>query len=73
VVEGDPVERLTAASTDLDLLVVGSRRYGPIRRVLLGGVSVALVDRAHCPVLIVPRGVHTESTEPVDTGQVTHA
>jgi nucleotide-binding universal stress UspA family protein len=73
VVEGDPVERLTTASTELDLLVVGSRRYGPIRRVLLGGVSAALVDRAHCPVLIVPRGVHPESTEPVDTGQVTHA
>jgi hypothetical protein len=25
-----------------------------VRRVLLGGVSSALVDRAHCPVLIVP-------------------
>ena len=73
VVEGDPVEQLAAASTDLDLLVVGSRRYGPIRRVLLGGVSTSLVDCAHCPVLIVPRGVHTEPIETPEVGTVTHA
>ena len=73
VLEGDPVERLTEASTDLDLLVVGSRRYGPVRRVLLGGVSVALIDHAHCPVLVVPRGVHAETAEPADTGRVAHA
>lgn len=73
VVEGDPVERLTEASVDLDLLVVGSRRYGPVRRVLLGGVSTPLIDCAHCPVLIVPRGVHTEPIEPAGVGHVAHA
>lgn len=73
VVEGEPVERLTAASIDLDLLVVGSRRYGPVRRVLLGGVSTSLIDCAHCPVLIVPRGVHTEPTEASGVGDLAHA
>jgi len=38
-----------------DLLVAGSRGYGPVRRVLLGSVSTQLVHRAPCPVLVVPR------------------
>jgi nucleotide-binding universal stress UspA family protein len=59
VLEGDPVECLTEASADLDLLVVGSRRYGPVRSALLGGVSGPLTERAQCPVLVVPRGVRT--------------
>ena len=73
VVEGDPVEHLVAASSDLDLLVVGSRRYGPLRRVLLGAVSGPLIDRVHCPLLIVPRGVHSESVEQSDVGAAAHA
>ena len=38
------------------ILVVGSRGYGPLRRVLLGSVSTRLVQSAPCPVLVVPRG-----------------
>jgi nucleotide-binding universal stress UspA family protein len=38
-----------------DLLVAGSRGYGPVRRVLLGSVSTQLVHQAACPVLVVPR------------------
>jgi nucleotide-binding universal stress UspA family protein len=38
-----------------DLLVVGSRGYGPVLRVLLGSVSTQLVHKAPCPVLVVPR------------------
>ncbi len=40
----------------VDLLVCGSRGYGPVRRVLLGGVSRRLIRTAACPVLVVPRG-----------------
>jgi nucleotide-binding universal stress UspA family protein len=58
VLDGDPVHCLCEASSALDLLVVGSRRYGPMRSALLGGVSSSLIEHAHCPVLIVPRGVH---------------
>jgi nucleotide-binding universal stress UspA family protein len=60
VLDGEPVSCLAEISGDLDLLFVGSRRYGPLRRALLGGVSAPLLDRAHCPVLVVPRAAHTE-------------
>ena len=73
VVEGDPVECLEKASYDLDVLVVGSRRFGPFRRALLGGVSSPLIDRAACPVVIVPRGAHAESTPRPARDAVAHA
>ena len=37
---------------DADLLVCGSRGYGALRAVALGGVSRALVNEAACPVLV---------------------
>lgn len=40
---------------DIDLVVVGSRGYGPLARVLVGSVATGLLHRAHCPVLVVPR------------------
>jgi len=56
VLEGAPLDHLAEQSRELDLLVVGSRGYGPLRRVLLGGVSGALLQTAACPVVVVPRG-----------------
>lgn len=38
-----------------DLLLLGSRSYGPIARTLLGSVSSGLIHAAPCPVLVVPR------------------
>ncbi|HEY7077487.1 MAG TPA: universal stress protein [Solirubrobacteraceae bacterium] len=64
VLEGDPVERLSEASEGLDLLVVGSRRYGPLRSALLGGVSGPLIEQAACPVLVVPRGIQVGAGSP---------
>ncbi len=56
MLEGDVVGELAALDErDVDLLVCGSRGYGPARRVLLGGVSTALVRRAAAPVMVVPR------------------
>ena len=60
-----PIERrvklgFTAAiladeSSRLDLVVCGSRGYGLVRQVLLGGVSTRLVRMAVCPVVVTPR------------------
>ena len=53
--EGDPAEVLAERSRELDLLVVGSRGYGPVRHALEGNVSGRVMRLASCPVLVVPR------------------
>jgi len=53
----DPADVLIRVSEHLDLLVCGSRGYGPLRAVLLGGVSRRLTAEAQCPVIVLPRGV----------------
>jgi nucleotide-binding universal stress UspA family protein len=53
--EGDPAEVLVERSRELDLLVIGSRGYGPVRHALVGNVSWAVIRSASCPVLVVPR------------------
>jgi nucleotide-binding universal stress UspA family protein len=60
VLEGDAASELAKASAALDLLVLGSRGYGPIRAALLGSVSRALVRAAACPVVVLPRGAGPE-------------
>ena len=52
---GDPATILAGTSAGLDLLVCGSRRYGPSRSVILGNVSRELARSSACPLLIVPR------------------
>lgn len=54
---GDPGLSIIEACEEVgaDLLVAGSRGYGPTMRVMLGSVSTKLAQRAPCPVLVVPR------------------
>jgi len=53
---GRPMQALAALDDrDVDLLVCGSRAYGPLRRVLLGGTSAKLLRHAAAPVMVVPR------------------
>jgi nucleotide-binding universal stress UspA family protein len=49
-----------ASADDVDVLVMGSRAYGPVRSVLLGSVSRRVVADASCPVIVVPRGARTD-------------
>jgi nucleotide-binding universal stress UspA family protein len=59
MISGDPVEALVdVAGTSGTVLVVGSRGYGPLRRVLLGSVSTPLARLAPCPLIVTPRGMH---------------
>jgi nucleotide-binding universal stress UspA family protein len=54
---GEVVDELAmVGERGVDLLVCGSRGYGPVRRVLLGTVSAALLRQASVPVLVTPRG-----------------
>jgi nucleotide-binding universal stress UspA family protein len=68
VVAGDPAAALAGAAVpDRGVLVLGSRGYGPLRRVLLGSVSAALVRGAPCPVIVHPRTAAPE-TAPAPAG-----
>jgi nucleotide-binding universal stress UspA family protein len=57
LLHGAPGSVIAAACDGIvDLLVTGSRGYGPMQRALLGSVSEALTDGATYPVLVLPRG-----------------
>ena len=58
-VVGSPVEKLVELTHRVDLLVVGSRGWGPVRRILLGSTAASLIRAAACPVLVLPRGAAT--------------
>ncbi|MFA4927551.1 MAG: universal stress protein [Patulibacter sp.] len=50
----------------IDLLVVGSRGFGAVRRVVLGSTSTQLVRHAKVPVVVVPRIGEDEGSGPRD-------
>lgn len=49
----DPAEALIEASESARLVVVGARRMGSAKAIVLRSVSTALVEHAHCPVAVV--------------------
>jgi nucleotide-binding universal stress UspA family protein len=53
---GDPAETIVGEAENLgaDLVVVGRRGGGSLRRLVLGSVSNAVVRGAPCDVLVVP-------------------
>ena len=53
---GSPGPKIAEACDGVvDLLICGSRSYGPVQRALLGSVSEELIARARHPVLVIPR------------------
>ena len=54
---GTPREDLASFSRGVDLLVVGSRGYGPARRLVEGSTSRYLLGHSRAPLLVMPRGV----------------
>jgi nucleotide-binding universal stress UspA family protein len=55
VAYGVPGEELAAFSAEVDLLVVGSRSYGPLRRLVLGSTSDFLARHARSSLLVLAR------------------
>jgi nucleotide-binding universal stress UspA family protein len=53
-VSGLPAQELVDASSDADLVVVGSRGGGGFSKLLLGSVTNQVVGYAACPVVVVP-------------------
>jgi nucleotide-binding universal stress UspA family protein len=68
---GEPSEELARFGEELDLLIVGSRGYGPMGRLFNGSTSNYLAHRARCPLLVLPRTAAGD--KPADTGDRTDA
>jgi nucleotide-binding universal stress UspA family protein len=54
-VNDHPAPALIEASSEANLLVVGSRGLGGFRELMVGSVSNSCVHHAHCPVVVVRR------------------
>ena len=52
---GSPVDQILcrAEASEADLIVVGRRGLGGVKRLLMGSVSEGIVQHARCPVLVV--------------------
>jgi nucleotide-binding universal stress UspA family protein len=72
LLHGAPGPVIAAACDGIvDLLVTGSRSYGPMQRALLGSVSEALTDGATYPVLVLARGLANRSDDPPHVAAMT--
>jgi nucleotide-binding universal stress UspA family protein len=60
---GQPAEELALYSASLDLLIVGSRGYGPIGRLIHGSTSQQLAHSARCPLLVLARTALPSATD----------
>jgi nucleotide-binding universal stress UspA family protein len=56
-------EELAAFGDEVDILVVGSRGYGPVKRLVLGSTADYLERHARCPLLVLPRSTASQSEE----------
>lgn len=63
---GLPGEELARFGEEVDLLIVGSRGYGPMKRLMLGSTANYLQRHAHCSLLVLPRLAHAK---PATNGQ----
>jgi nucleotide-binding universal stress UspA family protein len=55
---GRPAHALLELGEAVDLLVIGSRRWGAVARLVLGSTGEALAHDATCSLLVVPRTDH---------------
>ena len=65
---GPPVEVLASYGESVDLLVVGSRSYGAIGRLVHGSTSDHLAGTARCALLVLPRNAR-EVTSHADANE----
>jgi nucleotide-binding universal stress UspA family protein len=55
IIRGPVLRTLLSEAGGVDLVVLGSRGYGPLGNVFLGSVSNEVVHAAPCPVMVVRR------------------
>lgn len=54
VIAGEAAESIVSQATALDaeMIIMGRRHLTPFNRFLKGSVSAAVIERAHCPVMV---------------------
>ena len=74
LVAGRPSEVIAEeAEKGIHVLVMGSRSYGPIRRVMVGSTAIEIMCVAPCPVIVIPRGAAPRHDEAPATETTTVA
>jgi nucleotide-binding universal stress UspA family protein len=61
---GEPSDELARFGEEVDLLIVGSRGYGPLGRLFNGSTSTSLARHAPCPLLVLPRAAAPAGAAP---------
>ena len=72
-VYGPPDSELEAFSSEVDLLAVGSRGYGPLKRLVLGSTANHLARHAGCSLLVLPRGLTADRSSAAEHATATPA
>ncbi len=64
-------EELAAFGAQVDLLVIGSRGYGPLHRVMFGSTAMHLAGHARCPLVVLTRARRSVVTPESRAGRPT--
>ncbi len=64
---GEPSEELASFAESVDLLIVGSRSYGPVERLFNGSTSNYLARRSSGPLLVLPRSAGSKEQSVAET------
>jgi nucleotide-binding universal stress UspA family protein len=70
---GAAAEELALYGASVDLLIVGSRGYGPIGRLMHGSTSQQLAHTARCPLLVLTRARESARQRDSDGAESAHA
>lgn len=62
IAEGSPIDMLLDMSSDVTMIVMGSRGLGGLSGMVMGSVSAAVVSHADCPVVVVRSDNHVIET-----------
>lgn len=62
IAEGSPIDMLLDMSSDVTMIVMGSRGLGGLSGMVMGSVSAAVVSHADCPVVVVRSDNHVAET-----------
>lgn len=65
---GDTVRELEVFSGSVDLLILGSRDYGPVGRLVHGSTTHSLLGYARSPMLILTRAAREREIDPAEFG-----